>query len=126
MLRFTPRKRGSVWARTNKARVERLVEAGLMAPAGLRVVEAAKADGSWEALADADALLVPDDLAAALAADDAASRGFAGLAVSAKKQVLYWISSAKRPATRARRIASVVRYAAAGRSPLEWPKRPLD
>lgn len=125
MLRFTPRRRGGTWAKTNKARVERLLAAGLMTPAGLRAVEAAKADGSWDALADSDALVVPDDLAAALAADEAAARGFDALTPSAKKPVLYWVTSAKRPETRARRVAEVVRYAAAGRSPLEYPRRPL-
>lgn len=126
MLRFTPRKKGSVWAATNKARVERLVAAGLMAPAGLRAIDAAKADGSWDALTDADALVVPDDLAAALAADEAAARGFEALVPSAKKPVLFWVTSAKRAETRARRVAEVVRYAAVGRSPLEYPRRPLE
>jgi uncharacterized protein YdeI (YjbR/CyaY-like superfamily) len=126
MLRFTPRKRGSVWAATNKARVERLLAAGLMTPAGLSAIEAAKADGSWDALSDSDALVVPDDLAAALATDRAAARGFDGLPPSAKKPILFWVTSAKRPETRARRVAEVVRYAAAGRSPLEYPRRPLE
>lgn len=126
MLRFSPRKRGSTWARTNKARVERLLAAGLMTPAGLRAIEAAKADGSWDALTDADALVVPDDLAASLAADPAAARGFDALAPSARKPILYWVTSARRSETRARRIADVVRYAAVGRSPLDWPRRPPE
>ncbi len=126
MLRFTPRKKRSVWAATNKARVERLLAAGLMAPAGLRAVEAAKADGSWEALTDSDNLVVPDDLAAALEADATAARGFDALPPSSRKQLLFWVTSAKRPETRARRVAEVCRYAAAGRSPLEYPRRPLE
>ena len=125
MLRFTPRKKGSVWAATNKARVERLLAAGLMTPAGLRAMEAAKADGSWDALADVDAMRVPDDLAAALAGEPEAARGFETLGASMKKPILFWVTSAKRPETRARRIEEVLRYAAAGRSPLEWPRRPL-
>ena len=125
MLRFTPRKKGSVWAATNKTRVERLLAAGLMAPAGLRAIEAARADGSWDALADVDAMRMPDDLAVALAAAPEAARGFEALGASMKKPILFWVTSAKRPATRARRIEEVVRYAAAGRSPLEWPRRPL-
>lgn len=126
MLRFTPRKRGSVWARTNKARVERLLAEGLMTEAGLRAIEAAKADGSWDALTDSDALIVPDDLAAALAATAEAARGFDALRPSAKKPLLFWVTSAKRPETRARRVAEIVRHVAVGRSPLEWPRRPLD
>jgi len=126
MLRFTPRRKGGTWAKTNKARVERLLAEGLMTPAGLRAIEAAKADGSWDALADSDALVVPDDLGAALAADAAAGRGFDALPPSAKKPVLYWVTSAKRPETRARRVAEIVRHAAVGRSPLDWPRRPLE
>lgn len=126
MLRFTPRRKGGTWAKTNKARVERLLAAGLMAPAGLRAIEAAQADGSWDALTDSDALVVPDDLAAALAADAAAARGFDALPPSAKKPVLFWVTSAKRAETRARRVAEVVRHAAIGRSPLDWPRRPLE
>ena len=68
MLWFAPRKRGSGWARTNKERIERLAAAGLMAPAGHAVIDAAKADGSWTLLDDVENLVVPDDLAAAFAA----------------------------------------------------------
>jgi uncharacterized protein YdeI (YjbR/CyaY-like superfamily) len=70
---LTPRKRGSGWARTNKERVGRLIAQGLMENAGLAAIEAAKADGSWHALDDVEDLVVPDDLAAALAADPAAA-----------------------------------------------------
>ena len=126
MLRFTPRKKGSAWSRPNKERVERLIAAGSMAPAGLRAVEAARADGSWDALVDVDELRVPADLSAALAGDPAAAAGFAALSPSAKKPILFWVTSAKREETRARRIADVLRYAAVGRSPLEWPRRPLE
>ncbi len=125
MLRFTPRKVGSSWSRSNKARVERLVAEGRMTPSGLLPIEAAKADGSWLALDDADALIVPADLAAALAGHPLAGAGFDALGASMRKQILFWVTSAKRPETRARRIAEVLRYAAVRRSPLEWPRRPL-
>jgi uncharacterized protein YdeI (YjbR/CyaY-like superfamily) len=111
----TPRRPGSAWARSNKARVERLLEQGLMEPAGLAAVEAAKADGSWSALDDVEDLVVPDDLAAALAAEPAAARYFYGLSDSARKLSLYWIASAKRPETRAKRIEQTARNAAEGR-----------
>jgi uncharacterized protein YdeI (YjbR/CyaY-like superfamily) len=68
MLRFSPRRPGSIWARSNKERIARLEVAGLMTEAGRRVVETAKADGSWTVLDAAEDLVVPDDLAAALAA----------------------------------------------------------
>lgn len=114
---FTPRKPGSTWARTNKERVERLTAAGLMTPAGLAPIEAAKADGSWTLLDEVDSLIVPADLAAALGADPAAQRGFSAFPDFQKKQVLYWIATAKRPTTRAKRIAEIVEAAAEGRPP---------
>jgi uncharacterized protein YdeI (YjbR/CyaY-like superfamily) len=126
MLRFTPRNQGSTWARTNKVRVERLIASGLMTPAGLRAIEAAKADGSWDALNDSDALRVPADLVLALSADPSGARGFEALSQSARKALIFWVTSAKRPETRARRVAEITRYAAVGRSPLDWPRRPLE
>lgn len=74
MLRFTPRKRSSAWSRPNKERVERLIANGSMTAAGLRLIGAARADGSWDALNDVEELRVPDDLAAALAGDAMAAR----------------------------------------------------
>ena len=116
---FTPRKRGSGWARTNKERVERLVARGLMTDAGLAAVKAAKADGSWQALDDVENLVVPGDLAAALAANPAAAAGFAAFTSSVRKMILYRVSEAKQPETRARRIEQTVTAAAEGRPP--WP-----
>lgn len=112
---FSPRRAGSIWSGSNKERVDRLVEAGLMTPAGLAKIDAAKADGSWEILDRVEALEVPEDLAEALAAVPGAPEGFAALAPSAQKQYLYWVVSAKRPQTRAKRITTAVAAAAAGR-----------
>lgn len=112
MLMMTPRKPTSVWARSNKERVKRLIAAGSMTDAGLRAIEAAKDNGSWSALDDVDALIVPDDLRAALARDARAQRHFDAFPPSAKKMILYWVKSAKRPETRQRRIAETVRLAA--------------
>lgn len=114
---MTPRRPGSVWAKSNKERVARLAESDLMMPAGLAVVERAKADGSWDLLTDADNLVMPDDLARALAAHAGARDGFERLPVSARQMALYWIGSAKRPETRARRISETVAAAAEGRAP---------
>ncbi|MHB8868601.1 MAG: YdeI/OmpD-associated family protein [Thermoleophilia bacterium] len=114
---FTPRKPGGTWARTNKERVERLIEAGQMTPAGLAPIEAAKADGSWTLLDDVDALVIPPDLEAALAADPIVERGFDLFPDSRKKQLLYWIITAKRAETRARRIAETLRAAAEAPAP---------
>jgi uncharacterized protein YdeI (YjbR/CyaY-like superfamily) len=115
---LTRRKPRSIWARTNKARVERLIEAGLMTPAGMAAIERARADGSWNTLDDADDLRVPPDLADALAARPEAEHGFARLSPSKRRMALYWIGSTKRPETRAKRIAETVQAASEGRSPV--------
>jgi uncharacterized protein YdeI (YjbR/CyaY-like superfamily) len=111
-LYFAPRKRGSGWAATNKARVERLIADGRMAPAGLAAIERAKADGSWTVLDSVERLEVPDDLAAALAARPGASANFDGFPPSARKQQLAWVAMAVRPETRTARIAKVADAAA--------------
>ena len=119
VLRFTPRRRGSAWAKSNKERVGRLEAQGLMTPAGRALVEAAKIDGSWYVLDRIDDLTMPDDLTAALAADPAAERYFAAFPPSTKKAILFWIASAKKPETRAKRVAETVRLAAENRRATE-------
>ena len=109
--RFSPRKPGGSWSASNKARVERLIAEGRMTEAGAAAIARAKRDGSWTVLDAVEALEVPEDLAAALAADPAAAAGFDASSPSARKQALYRIASAKRPETRARRIEETVRRA---------------
>ncbi|WP_062301356.1 YdeI/OmpD-associated family protein [Demequina subtropica] len=109
-----PRKRGSGWARTNKARIEELERAGLMAPAGAAVIAAAKADGSWTVLDSVEALEVPADLDAAFAAHPGARETWDAFPPSARKQSLQWVAFAKREDTRARRCAAIAEAAARG------------
>jgi uncharacterized protein YdeI (YjbR/CyaY-like superfamily) len=111
MLWMAPRKSGSGWSRPNKVRIERLMAAGRMAPPGLAKIEAAKQDGSWTALDASEALEMPDDLRAALASHPDAARHFEAFPPSAKKMILQWISSARRPETRAARVAETARLA---------------
>jgi len=111
-LYFAPRKPRSVWAATNKARVERLIAAGRMAPAGLAAIERARANGSWEVLDSVERLEVPDDLAVALAASPPAAANFAAFPPSARKQLLGWVTFAMRPETRAARIRQIAEAAA--------------
>jgi uncharacterized protein YdeI (YjbR/CyaY-like superfamily) len=99
-----PRKKGSTWAATNKARVKHLTADGLMAPAGLAAIEQAKNDGSWTILDAVEALEVPADFAKTLRANPTAAKRYEALSKSAKKQVLWSVISAKRPETRAARI----------------------
>lgn len=107
-LMLTPRKPKSGWSKLNKTRIETLVKRGLMQPAGQARIDAAKQNGSWSLLDEVEALTVPDDLRAALAATPGATERFAALPASTRKGALQQISSAKRPETRARRVADAV------------------
>jgi uncharacterized protein YdeI (YjbR/CyaY-like superfamily) len=121
---FTPRKPKSPWSKPNKARVEKLLRAGLMAAPGLAKVEAARQDGSWNALDDIDALTIPADLREALAANPTAERHFHAFSPSAKKGILWHIASAKRPETRLKRIEQIVAAAEVNQNPLAYtPKK---
>jgi uncharacterized protein YdeI (YjbR/CyaY-like superfamily) len=124
MLWFAPRKRGSGWSRPNKQRVEKLLAAGLMEPAGLALVEAAKADGSWTMLDAVEDLVVPDDLAAALADHPPAAQHWEAFPRSVKRGILEWIVQARRPETRAKRVAETAERAARNERANQWsPKR---
>ncbi|HEU4971164.1 MAG TPA: YdeI/OmpD-associated family protein [Gaiellaceae bacterium] len=112
MLYFARRRPGSGWARTNKARIARLESEGRLLPAGQEVVDRARADGSWTLLDAVEALDVPDDLAAALERHEGARQHWDSFPASARKQILWWIVQAKRPATRAERIEETARRAA--------------
>ena len=109
---FTPRKPRSTWSQANKRRVARLLAEGRMQPAGLAKIEAAKANGSWRSLDAVESLTIPADVRRAFAAEGDALRHFRGYAASLRKGVLYWLASAKRPETRALRLAKLVAYAA--------------
>ena len=113
-LYFARRKPRGGWAATNKARIERLIAAGRMAPAGLAAIERARANGSGEVLDTVDRLEVPDDLRAALEARPPAAANFAAFPQSARKMLLGWVALARRPATRAARIEEIT--AAASRN----------
>jgi uncharacterized protein YdeI (YjbR/CyaY-like superfamily) len=106
---FSPRRPGGLWSARNKQRIERLMQGGLMTDAGHAAIDTAKADGSWSQLDEVDALIVPDDLQAALDSDPRVKAGYESLNDSAKKQYLWWIRSAKHAATRSSRIAELIR-----------------
>jgi uncharacterized protein YdeI (YjbR/CyaY-like superfamily) len=109
LVRFTPRKRASKWSEINRARAVELIRQGRMHPAGLTEVEAARADGRWDAAyAPASTAQVPPDLRAALDASPRAAEFFATLKGANRYAILYRVNAAKRPETRARRIADFV------------------
>ena len=112
--RFSPRNPRSTWVRSNRERVARLIASGEMGPAGMALVEAAKASGTWDLLADVEDGVVPADVQTALEAVPAAAATFAGFPPSARLQILAWIVTAKKPETRQRRIATTVEKAARG------------
>jgi uncharacterized protein YdeI (YjbR/CyaY-like superfamily) len=115
LQRFTPRRKRSSWSKRNTVIVERLISEGRMHAAGVAEMERAKSDGRWDtAYEGAAAIEVPGDLAAALNADPAAKAMFAILSGTNRYAVLYRIHDAKRPDTRARRIAQFVAMLARG------------
>jgi uncharacterized protein YdeI (YjbR/CyaY-like superfamily) len=120
MVWMAPRKPGTGWSSVNKERVARLTAAGRMAPAGQAKVEAAKQDGSWNALDAVEALEIPADLEAALAANETARRNFEAFPRSARKMILGWIASARTPGTRLGRIEETVRRAAENKRANQW------
>lgn len=111
---MTPRKPKGTWTRLNRRRVEDLEAAGLMTDAGRRAVEVAKANGYWTILDPVEDLIEPDELAAALDAVPAARANWDGFPPSARKQMLWWVISAMKPETRAKRIETIVAKAADG------------
>ena len=122
-LYFAPRKPRSGWAATNKARVQRLIADGRMAPAGLRAIEAARANGSWTVLDGPTRGDVPDDLAVALAARPPARETWDAYPPSLRRQLLERVAVARRAETRAQRIEAIVADAAAGRRHEPWRPR---
>lgn len=112
-LRFSPRQSRSVWSEINKRRAAKLIRQGRMTAAGLEKIAEAKANGEWEAAtARENANATPADLAQALKKNKAWTT-YQKWPASRKKQYLYWLASAKKPATRQRRLRAIVEMAEA-------------
>lgn len=123
LVRFTPRRARSRWSAVNRTTAQRLIEAGRMAEAGRRQIEAAQADGRWEAAyAPQSTAEPPEDLVAALAASPDAERMFAAIDRANQYAIIYRVQDAKKPETRARRIAQLVAMLERGEV-LHPPKR---
>jgi uncharacterized protein YdeI (YjbR/CyaY-like superfamily) len=117
--RFTPRTPRSRWSKINCAKVETLIAQGRMQPAGLRMVEAAKSDGRWEAAYDSPrTATMHEDLVRALDASPEAKAFYATLNSANRYLILYRVQDAKKPETRARRIAEFVAMLARNERPL--------
>ena len=115
LISFTPRQRASIWSEKNRARALELMELGLVRASGLREIERAKADGRWDrAYAAASTAKVPDDLRAALVKNKKAAAFFETLDAKNRYAILHRTHNAKRPETRAARIAKFVAMLAKG------------
>ena len=109
LQRFTPRKTKSLWSKLNIARVEKLVDAGRMRPAGLREVEAAKADGRWDAAYQSASVMdVPPEFAAALAKNAKARKAFEALDRTNRYAFCWRVHTAKKAETKAARVEKFV------------------
>jgi uncharacterized protein YdeI (YjbR/CyaY-like superfamily) len=115
LQRYTPRRARSKWSRINREKAERLIAEGRMRPAGLAEVERAKADGRWEAAYESQSSrAVPDDLQRELDARPKAKAFFDELSSQNRYAIVYRLQDAKRPETRARRLAKFVAMLEAG------------
>lgn len=111
---LTPRKPRSTWTRLNRRRVADMETAGLMTDAGRRTVDVAKANGYWTIYDPVEDLIEPDELALALDANPIARQQWNAFPQSARKQMLWWVISAAKVETRAKRIGTIVNKAADG------------
>lgn len=114
---FSKRKATSTWSRVNKVKIERLIAEGLMLDAGLKTIEIAKQNGSWEILDDVEDGILPDDLIQKLDEYPDAKEYVLGLSLSVRKMLLSWIALAKRPETREKRINEIAENAAQRQKP---------
>ncbi|TAE15160.1 MAG: hypothetical protein EAZ47_08155 [Bacteroidetes bacterium] len=122
---FSRRKTTSVWSKVNKEKIERLIKEGRMTKAGFDSIEIAKKNGSWTILDDAEALIVPEDLEDEFQKMPHAKTYFLSLSRTDKRNILQWITLAKRPETRQKRIAEIVQLAYQSLKPKQFrgPKK---
>jgi len=108
---FTKRKPKSNWSKLNKEKAAKLIEKGLMTPAGFESIEIAKKNGKWASLDGVEELTVPHDLRRLLEKDKTAFDNWEQFSRSVKRGILEWILNAKRPETRQKRINEIVELA---------------
>ena len=117
---FSKRKEKSVWSKINKEKIEMLISSGLMTPAGLAIIEKAKANGSWTILDEVEALIIPPDLEEAFSQKLDAKTYFLKLSRTDQRNILQWLVLAKRPETRQKRIDEIVDLAELGQKPKQF------
>lgn len=108
---FSRRKPNSTWSKINKEKVQKLIDNGLMTPAGYESIETAKQNGTWTILDEVEELIIPQDLEKAFKKHKGSKEFFLSLSKTSKKMMLQWIVLAKQPETRQRRIAEIAENA---------------
>jgi len=109
LQKFTPRGQKSIWSKINTEKAERLIASGQMKPAGLKTIEAAKADGRWEQAYDSQKnISVPEDFQSALDKNKKAKAFFETLNSANRYSFLFRIQTAKKADTREKRIQQFV------------------
>jgi len=117
---FSKRKANSVWSKVNKEKIVRLTKEGLMTKAGFEIVETAKQNGCWTILDDAEALIIPADLEEEFQRRQNAKEYFLSLSRSDKRNILQWLTLAKRQETRQKRIIEIAELAAQNLKPKQF------
>jgi uncharacterized protein YdeI (YjbR/CyaY-like superfamily) len=117
---FCKRKPNSVWSKINKAKVQRLIDAGLFAQAGHESIEIAKQNGSWAILDDVEELIIPEDLEKEFKTKEGSMDFFLSLSRSVRKSILQWLVLAKRSETRQKRITEIAELAAQKLKPKQF------
>jgi uncharacterized protein YdeI (YjbR/CyaY-like superfamily) len=108
---FSKRNPKSNWSKVNKEKVAKLLSQGLIHPSGLQMIAIAKKNGTWSALDDVDNILLPDDLQMLFSNNKIAFENWENFPRSSKRGILEWISTAKKPETRQKRIQETVSLA---------------
>jgi uncharacterized protein YdeI (YjbR/CyaY-like superfamily) len=119
-LYVSPRKPTSAWSQSNKVRVDELIASGLMLPAGLAAIDLAKENGSWSLIDAAQNAEIPDDLESEFRNFPGARENFDAFPRGVRKQILEWISLAKTPPTRAKRVAETAELAGQNIRANQW------
>ena len=109
---FSPRKDKSVWSKLNKTYIDKLLKENMIHESGLAKIEIAKQNGSWISLDAVEDLIIPEDLKLAFEENEIAFDNYQNFSRSYRKGYLYWLSQAKRPATRNNRITEIIKFCA--------------
>ncbi|TAF69765.1 MAG: hypothetical protein EAZ58_06100 [Flavobacterium sp.] len=105
---FTPRKDKSVWSKLNKTYIEKLIQENAMHESGLRKIEIAKQNGTWNSLDEVENHIIPEDLQLAFDDNPKAWSNYQSFSPSYRKSYLYWLNQAKRIETRDKRIKEII------------------